>query len=167
MQLRERNESDISRSWIRRAKQHIWSWAIGIVILGASVESEVRQFGDLPGYGKRSASQGHAEKCSISSIPCVWSIGIVFPFHSEDEIVAQKNLEETWAVVGWRVVAKRLDNFQGLGIGNESDEWDGYQKKVFIGKCWGRLASFRRCLLGNHVHSSLLSTSTYCERLPM
>ena len=65
----------------------------------------------------------------------VFDVGTVFPFHSEDEIVDRRILEETWAIVGRRVISRRRDSIQGLGIGVESHEGNGYQKKGFIEKC--------------------------------
>ena len=58
----------------------------------------------------------------VSSVFEVKVPGTVFPFHSEDEIVAQRNLEETWAIVGRRVISRRRDGIQELGIGAETHE---------------------------------------------
>ena len=82
-----------------------------------------------------------------------------FPLQVENEIVAQRNLEE--AIVKRRVISRKRDSIQGLGIRAESHERIGYQNKVSIEKCWSSgLAYFCRCLSGRHVHSCLLSRST-------
>ena len=82
------------------------------------MECGARQSWDLSRYGKRGACQDHSENCSLTYPLCLtrWD----FPFHSQDEIVAQRNLEETWAIVGRRVISRRRDIIQGWGIGVES-----------------------------------------------
>ena len=46
-------------------------------------------------------------------------LGLFSPF-SEDEIVAQRNLEKAWAIVARTSIFRRRDSFQRLGIGVES-----------------------------------------------
>ena len=82
---------------------------------------------------RRGVKKDYAQKISISHILCVWSIGLVLSLHIEDAVVAQTNPEETWAFVGWKIISRMWNEFEGLGIGVESDEWDGYQGEVVIG----------------------------------
>ena len=71
------------------------------------MDFEVTQDLNLPRYGKRNTCQGNSKNCPTSNILCVFSVGIVFPFHSEDEVVAHKNLKEAWTNVGRTVISRR------------------------------------------------------------
>ena len=60
---------------------------------------------------EKGACQDHSENCFISRILSVRPVGTSFPFHGQDEIVAQMNMEEKRAIVGRRVMTRGTSSY--------------------------------------------------------
>ena len=118
---------------------------------------------DLPRYGKIGACQGHSAGGFVPSIFCLirWDC---FPLSQWEWDCCSKEFRKGMTtIVVRRSISRRQDSSRGLGIGVESHERHGSQKKYFSKnkKCWSSgLARFRWCILGRFVHSSILSRST-------
>ena len=63
------------------------------------------------------------QRIVLSHVSSVFDpLGLFSPFTVRMILLLQRNLEEAWAILGRRVISRRRDSIQGLGIGVESHE---------------------------------------------